>query len=401
MKRRSFLKMGAAAGAAYASAGSKSAIALNQEPRVQRYVQLGNTDLTVSDISFGSSRLTDASLVSYAYDRGVTYFDTAESYRGGRAETAIGEALSSVRDKVIIASKTRAQVRHNRIQIMESLEDSLRRLRTDYVDLYYMHAVNNVDRLKNPEWGEFTERAIEQGKIRYRGMSGHGSKLVKCLHYALDQDMVDVVLVAFNFAQDPDFVDKVKHVFHYVALQPGIVEALDKAHAKGVGVAAMKTLMGGKLNDMREFEYGGATFAQSALRWTLASSHVDVALISMTGESEIDEFLGASGAPAISEADMSLLTKYVAMQGSRHCQQGCGVCAESCPYQVPISDVLRTRMYEVDYRDRQLALASYANIEKGAGQCLSCTAQSCLGACPNNIPIASLTQDAARRFAQA
>ncbi len=401
MKRRSFLKLGASAGAVYASSGPASALTPKREPRVQRYVTLGNTDLEVSDISFGGSRLSDSSLVRYAYDRGVTYFDTAESYRGGASESAIGTALAGVRDKVIIASKTKARAGQAHPQIMAALEGSLRRLGTDYVDLYYLHAVNDIARLENPEWAEFTERAIEQGKIRYRGMSGHGSNLVKCLDYSLEHDLVDVVLVAFNFAQDPEFADQLKYLFHYVALQPGLIEVLDKARAKGVGVAAMKTLMGARLHDMREFEYDGATFSQTALRWVLSSDHVDIALISMTDEIEIDEFLGASGSSPVAVNEMRLLTNYVALQGSRYCQQGCGVCANSCPYDVPISDVLRTRMYEVDYRDRSYALDSYASLERDASACLGCRVQSCLGACPNNIPIASLTRDAAQRLSPA
>ena len=398
MQRRSFLKLGAAAGAIYASSRHTPTLASTVEPRIQRYVPLGSTGLTVSDISFGGSRLSDSSLVSYAYDRGVTYFDTAESYRGGASESAVGTALAGVRDKVIIASKTRARAGQDQRQIMSALENSLRRLRTDYVDLYYIHAVNSLDRLENPEWGEFTERAIEQGKIRFRGMSGHGSKLVQCLDYALDQDMVDVVLVAFNFAQDPTFVEQIKHKFHYVSLQPGLVEVLDRARSKGVGVAAMKTLMGARLNDMRKYESQGATFAQAALKWVLNSGRVDVALISMTDEYDIDEYLGASGASPVAELDTDLLTRYVAMQGSQYCQQGCGVCADSCVYGVPISDVLRTRMYAVDYQDAQLAMDSYANLEGGAIACLNCVEQTCLGACPNNIPIASFTRDVAQRF---
>ncbi len=401
MKRRSFLKLGAAASALYASPRPRVSLAEVAAPRVQRYVPLGATGLEVSDISFGSSRLSDASLVRYAYERGVTYFDTAESYRGGASETAVGTALAGVRDKVIIASKTKARAGQDRRQIMAALEGSLKRLRTDYVDLYYIHAVNDIDRLENPEWAEFTERALEQGKIRFRGVSGHGSNLVKCLNYALDHKLADVVLVAFNFAQDPEFTEKLRHLFHYVALQPGLVEVLARARAQGVGVIAMKTLMGARLNDMREFESEGFTFAQAALRWVLSGEHADAALISMTGEFEIDEYLAASGSAQPAQAETRLLARYVAMHGSNHCQQGCGICVDSCSFGVPISDVLRARMYEVDYQDRRLALESYANLEMGAGQCLSCSRPTCLDACPNNVPIAVLTRDTARRFGDA
>ena len=85
-------------------------------------------------------------------------------------------------------------------------------------------------------------------------MSGHGSRLAECLDYAIDHDLVDIVLVAFNFGQDPDFYDRLRHTFHFVAVQPDLPRVLEKAKQKGVGVIAMKTLMGARLNDMRPFE---------------------------------------------------------------------------------------------------------------------------------------------------
>jgi len=87
--------------------------------------------------------------------------------------------------------------------MMHSLEQKPRRLSTDYVDVYFNHAVNDVDRLKNPEWREFTARAKQQGKIRFVGMSGHAGRLLECLDYALDTDGVDVILVATTSARTP------------------------------------------------------------------------------------------------------------------------------------------------------------------------------------------------------
>ena len=91
---------------------------------------------------------------------------------------------------------------------MRALEGSLRRLRTDRIDVYFNHAVNDVARMQNPEWPEFIARAKKQGKIRFTGMSGHGGRLAECLDYALDHDLVDVLLVAHNFGQDPAFYEK-------------------------------------------------------------------------------------------------------------------------------------------------------------------------------------------------
>ena len=396
--RRDFLRLGAGAALGLGSAPVQTQQAARR-PHIRRHVRLGRTELRISDISFGSSSSSDPALVRYALERGVNYFDTAESYRWGSSEEAIGEALVGKRDQVYIASKSKSGARDTRTEMMRALEGSLRRLRTDYVDVYFNHAVNDVRRMQNQEWWEFTELAKRQGKIRFRGMSGHGSRLVDCLDYAIDRDLVDVVLVAYNFAQDPDFYDRLRHTFHFVDLQPGLPAVLKKAKTRDVGVLAMKTLMGARLHDMRPYERPGATFAQAAFRWALASPRVDGVLISMTDRAEIDEYLGGSGDPLISREDLYLLGIYAQLQTAKYCQHGCGVCESSCPESVPIAEVLRTRMYDVDYGDRLLARTDYAKLDKGAAVCTTCAHQVCLGACPLGIPIARFTRDAAERLA--
>ena len=104
---------------------------------------------------------------------------------------------------MVLSTKTKAGASETRQDMMKALEGSLKRLKTDYVDIYFNHAVNDVARMRNQEWWEFTAQAKQQGKIRFRGMSGHGSGLVECLDYAIDQDLVDVILVSYTFAQDP------------------------------------------------------------------------------------------------------------------------------------------------------------------------------------------------------
>ena len=93
MDRRQFLRAGAMAGAVAAGRASAAQIS-SRSPRIRRQVTLGRTGLRVSDISFGGSSLSDPALVRHAYERGVTYFDTAESYRWGSSEEAVGEALA-------------------------------------------------------------------------------------------------------------------------------------------------------------------------------------------------------------------------------------------------------------------------------------------------------------------
>ena len=201
--RRRLLGLGAAAAVAPASLEALAAPSTEAAviPRIRRYVTLGRTGLEVSEIGFGSASSHDPDLVRHALDRGVTFFDTAESYRFGWSEEAIGEGLRGVRDRVVLSSKTKAGARDTRDDMMRALDGSLRRLRTDYLDIYFNHAVNDVARLQNSEWQAFTERAKAQGKVRFCGMSGHGSRLAESLDYAIEHDLVDVILVAYSFAR--------------------------------------------------------------------------------------------------------------------------------------------------------------------------------------------------------
>jgi uncharacterized protein len=397
--RRRLLRLGTAAALGPGlTALATPAAAHAASPGIRRYVSLGRTGLEVSEIGFGSASSHDPDLVRHALERGVTLFDTAESYRFGWSEEAMGKGLRGVRDRVVVSSKTKAGARETQAEMMAALEGSLHRLQTDYLDIYFNHAVNDVARMQNEEWWAFTERAKEQGKIRFRGMSGHGSRLAECLEYAIDRDLVDVVLVAYSFGQDPDFYDRLRHTFHFVALQPELPRALDKAKEKDIGVIAMKTLMGARLNDMRPYEQDGYTFAQAAFRWVLSSPRVDALLTSMNSTEEIEEYVAASGDPELRGEDLQLLDRYAYLQHGRYCRHGCNLCEGACPEQVAIAEVLRTRMYDVDYGDPALAVEDYAKLGVGASACLTCAHQACLGACPHGIPIPEFTRDAATRL---
>lgn len=392
--RREFLRRGAAIGAAplLLQIAGEAAHAATPAPEVRRRVPLGRTGLMIPDIGFGSSRLSgDVALVKHALGRGITYFDTAESYAGSESEATLGRALAGRRDEVVLATKTSSGPHTTRAELAAALDASLARLRTDRVEIYFNHAVNEPARLRNDEWFEFASRAKQQGKIRFTGMSGHGGRLVECLELALAEKLVDVVLVAFNFGQDPAFYERFTGSFDFVATQPELPRVLRKAKQQGVGVVAMKTLRGARLNDMRPYERGGATFAQAAFRWVLAGGLADALVVTMTSPEQVDEFLGASGWTALHHEDAALLRRYARRTERSQCRYGCSDCAGACPHGVSIPDALRGRMYAEDYQAPELlpwALAEAGNV----GACLGCDGSPCAGACPHGIEIGSLTR---------
>ncbi len=393
--RREVLKWGTAASLTGTILG-KSTLADEAKkakiPEVRKYKRLGRTNFEISDISFGSSRLRSGQedLVKYAIDRGINYLDSAESYTGGQSETTIGNAVKGMRDKVYIVSKLHTSPDAKSDYIMKALEGSLRRLQTDYVDVYMNHAVNDVRRVQSPEWHNFVEKAKDQGKIRFAGMSGHAGRLAECLEYSLDQDFCDVILCAYNFGQDPGFMANVTRRMDMVALQPKLPELLQKAKDNDVGTVAMKTTRGARLNDMKPYEKNGSTFAQAAFRWVLSDPKMDALVITMNQTDQVDEFLGASGDEGLSYGDRELLERYAMLNDSTYCRPNCSDCESSCPYNVQIADVLRTRMYAVDYKDVEMARDEYSRFAVDAKACLSCSGAPCANACTYGVDIASL-----------
>ena len=411
--RRDFLRMGAwlGVGSTLLPPASHALPDNSKHPKESpvRQVRLGKTGVKVSDLGFGTFALrdsdSDVALVRYALARGITHFDTAEGYQDGESEKALGRALQGVRNQVTLTTKLWAGENDREKDLVTRLDGSLRRLRTDRVDFLLNHAVNSPERMSNPEWQAFVARAKQAGKVRFSGMSGHGPKLVQCLKSAFAEGQLDVILVAYNYIQSPDFLDSARvwiqqqmGAVDWVALQPDLVEFLGRAHDAGVGVMAMKTLRGARHNDMRPFETNGGTFAQAALRWVLSAPRVDSALITMKSRDGVDEYIAASGGRSPSGDDLAFLARYEALNRGTQCIQGCGACLETCPAGVPISDVLRVGMYERDYGEHHLARRAYAEMGRPGSGCRACSGAPCAEACPTGLPIRSEIVAASKRL---
>ena len=108
----------------------------------------------------------------------------------------------------------------------------------------------------------------------------------------------------------------------------------------------------------------------------------------MTSSDKIDEYLGASGTGTVTNRDVELLEQYAQMTNMTYCRHACNDCEGACPFQVPIADVLRTRMYATDYGDLEFAQREYSQLSGDASACLSCDGQPCKDACSHGIPVA-------------
>jgi aryl-alcohol dehydrogenase-like predicted oxidoreductase len=224
MERRDFLKQSAFTAAAAASA--RLAAASPTQPIARR--PLGKTGEQLSIIGFGGIVVMDEdpahskNIVAEAVDRGVNYFDVAPSY--GNAQERLGPALAPYRKNCFLACKTEGRTKDDS---RKQLEESLRLLKTDHVDLYQFHALTkmtDLDTVLGPGGAmETMEAAKKEGKIRYIGFSVHSQETAVA---AMNHYPFDTVLFPVNFV-----------LFSQAKFGPQI---LAKAQEKNMGILALK-----------------------------------------------------------------------------------------------------------------------------------------------------------------
>lgn len=354
-----------------------------KDSKVVQYRRLGRTGVMVSDISFGSSRVRDVNVALDAIDRGINYFDTAPDYADTGSEQVLGDAIRQrKRDDIFLATKFCRGNGHllNDTpvpEIIATVEASLQRLRTDYVDLIHIHSCDRLDRLQAPNIHEAFDRLKEQGKVRFLGVSTHTPNLEEVANAAIDSGRFDVMMLAYHYGMWPNF----GHI-------------LDKAKANDVGIVAMKTLKGAMHQNLAGFRDEADSYTQSAFKWVLSNPAVACLVISISTHEQVEEYLYASG-KAVGATDVAILDRYDRLIAGDYCQPHCGVCLGTCPETLPINDILRYRMYFRDYGSEKEAMELYAKLERKATLCDGCAAP-CEAVCPTQVRIHDNLLDAHR-----
>lgn len=159
------------------------------------YVKLTGCGIDVSRICIGTMTMggqvdekTGVAAVDYALDQGINFFDTANMYTGGASEQIMGKAMAGRRDRFILATKVGQKMRDgvngiglSRSHILREMEDSLRRLKTDYVDMYYLHAPDTHTPVE--ETLSAMDCLVRSGKVRYVGASNYAAWQLCQLHH--------------------------------------------------------------------------------------------------------------------------------------------------------------------------------------------------------------------------
>ncbi len=273
-------------------------------------VTLGNTGITVEKNAFGALPIQRIStqeavkLLRKAYDRGVTFFDTARFYTD--SEEKLGEAFDGMREKVYIATKTGATDAEG---FWKDIHTSLKNLRTDYIDIYQFH---NPAFCPKPGDGsglyEAMLEAREKGMVRHIGITNHRLSVA---HEAVESGLYETL-------QFP---------FCYLATEKD-VELVEKCREAGMGFIAMKALSGGLITD-----------SAAAYAFLAQYGHV-LPIWGVQRESELDEFLSyIDNPPAMNEELAAVIAKDREELLGDFCR-GCGYCMP-CPVGIEINNCAR------------------------------------------------------------
>lgn len=267
------------------------------ENKISR-IKLGKTGIEVSPICYGASRSQEASLVKASIDNGINFFDTGRQYANGNNEIMLGKAIKEIRYKVIIQSKMKIYIYPDKEDIksketsdkiktiMENnLNESLKALQTDYIDIMLWHLASYPALLFHDTILEFFYQAKKSGKINAFGFSAHNNNL-DVIEAAAKNPVYELVMVPYN------------HKGSYIHMssgaynewdQPELEKSLKSLHKSGVGVIAMKTCSGGpySFGDSEKPSYS------NSIKWVLDHDFIDCAAVAMGNFAQIEENIQA------------------------------------------------------------------------------------------------------------
>ena len=351
----------------------------------------GKNGINVPILSFGGSLHLPQLMLRQAVRWGVTYWDTAHSYMGGNSELRIGKYLNKYpedRQRIFLVTKSHAWDSDG---LNEDLEESLLRMQTDYVDLFFVHGVAQIGEM-DADKKRWADRKKAEGKIRLFGFSTH-SNMEVCMLEASKLGWIDGIMMSYN----------------YRLMQTDLMKrAVEACAASGIGLTAMKTQGGGSVRTHTETEMSlagcflekGYTNAQAKLKAVWENPHI----ASICSEMPNMNILMANVAAAmnrtrLSQQDMGLLRHHALETRSSYCAGCARICESAVDANVPIADVMRCLMYARTYGDKSRAKRLFNRIPQTTRHKMAILDYtSAEDACPQKMAIGRLVKESFDEF---
>ena len=355
--------------------------------------KLGKTGAEVSILCLGGmfDTVNNQLLLRQALNWGVTYWDTAEGYGNGLSEEGFGRFFTrypETRKDIFLVTKFRPSPPD---KLSEALDKGLKRLHTDYVDVFFTHGISDFNQITGVrDWAEQMKKA---GKIKFFGFSTH-TNMEDCLLAASKSGWIDSVMFTYNFR---------------LMNTPKMKEAVDACAQAGIGLTSFKTQAGGQVKaGQRDRVQAGPEIPRARLHRQTGQAQGRV------GEPADRQHLLPDAQPGLSfgqrgrrprpedagQSDFEALDRFASETRSGYCA-GCGrICQAAVGGKVPVNDVMRCLMYYRDYGDRELARSVFAGLPEAARSRLTEVDYSkAEKACPQGLAIATLMAEASELLA--
>jgi predicted aldo/keto reductase-like oxidoreductase len=418
--RRHFLKTAATAGVGATLASAEPAWGAPPPSAFKTAiptVTLGKTGEKVSILGQGTSWALSPSFLQAAILSGVRYIDTSESYENNKSEKVIGDVFERIglRKDIYVVTKNSAYRTARGESARKIFEDhlnaSLERLKTDYVDCYYIHGISGgqIDMLRDPGVKAAFESLKKQKKIRFCGLSCHDALLPEVLEAVAEVGWLDQVMFKYNY-RDVGKKDR----------YDDLNRAIDKVSKANLGMIAMKTQSGADPfpENKRALEKNGVSIKGTlhpseqriigylekgfkrqvaAIKTVWNDQRMHVVVSEMMTRSDVRENVAASKDTTVSSIDAKRLEEYRVRTANLYCH-GCGHLCETAAKGVPVATVLRyLRYYEV-YGKRHEARALYQALPAEARDLAAADLDAAQAACPHGLPVVDLVKRADHRM---
>ena len=391
--RRKFLKAAGVAGMGSVIAPITGPVNASQKHATVPTRPFGRTGAQVSILSVGGTVDTASNqlMLRQAVKWGATYWDTAPSYRWGRSEAGFGKYLDKYpqdRKKIFLVTKSSAWTPNG---MTRDLNSSLNKMRTDYIDLYFVHGISGIGEMDD-DIKAWAERAKREGKIRFFGFSTH-SNMQECLLEGAKLGWIDGIMMTYNY-----------RLMHTDDMR----RAVDACVKAGIGLTAMKTQGGGQVRTNSEAELKlagrflkkGFTDAQAKLKSVWENPQISSICSRMKNMTILMSNVAAAlDKTQLSNRDTELLQRYAKETRSAYCAGCSAICESHVEEEAPIGDVMRYLMYCNSYDDYEYAVAGFKKIPGKIRRRLTHLDYALAERkCPQGLPVARLIKEAIRTF---
>jgi predicted aldo/keto reductase-like oxidoreductase len=401
--RRAFLQAGALTSAAALSLtpGASAQEAATKVPSLPKRT-LGKTGVEVTLLEQGAARSDLDRILRFSFSQGVRVFDTAKVYGTEPAFKKWFAQDPAIRKQIFLVTKDMPRTPS---QMIAMLDQRLAALETDYIDLFFIHALGDDHKLddainfvKGPEFKEVAETIRKSGKAKFVGFSSHNKNRAQIIEAAAEGGIVDAIMLQYTPWLDKD---------------APLNKALDSAWKKGIGLITMKQIAGRGFGDapkgniLDDVVRRVPMLAEKKLSpfqgllhaiWT--DERISCSCVSMRNNDQIRENVDAARRfEPLKEADIHQLRDAYLALGQTLCADCDGRCSHAAGTQAELGNLTRFLTYHQHHGDRAEARRQYAALSEEARDWSGADLVAAQAACPNRLDFAKLLPEVEKHLA--